>query len=291
MVGIRLKKIFPGIAILITILLILISLASNEMPAVKSETYDDEKSPPFAGWQLTLTGFVENPFNLTWTEFIALPRTTVVAQLVCVDYPNNPMEEGNWTGVQLRTLLEEARLAQNAVKVGFLALDGYSTDLTLEAALQENIILAYENNGLYINDLRLVVPGKWGYKWISQLIRIEVLDYNFLGFWESKGYSDIADITNSEVSQPLPEVNVSPSTPSSLPSTSLTPSASQQPKTSSEPVQPTPTPKTEPAIKAENVLLNETSFVITALAASIVLVAILTIIRKKKIAKETRNKT
>jgi len=276
---------------MITILLILISFTSNELPTAKSETYDDEKSPPFAGWQLTLTGFVENPFNLTWAEFLALPRTTVVAQLVCVDYPNNPMEEGNWTGVQLRTLLEEARLAQNAVKIGFLASDGYSTDLTLEAAMQENIILAYENNGFYINDLRLVVPGRWGYKWISQLIRIEVLDYNFLGFWESKGYSDVADITNSEVSQPLPEVNVSPSTPSSPPSTSPTPPASQQQNTSSEPVQPTPTSKTEPAIKDENLLLNETSFVIAASAASMVIFALLTIIRKKNIAKETRNKT
>ena len=266
-------------------MLIAISFSSNEMPPAKSEIYSDDTNPPFAGWQLTLTGFVENPLNLTWTEFIALPKTTVVAQLVCVDYPNNPMEEGNWTGVQLRTLLVEARLAQNAVKVGFLASDGYSTDLTLEAAMQENIILAYENNGLYINDLRLVVPDRWGYKWISQLIRIEVFDYDFLGFWESKGHSDIADITKSEILQPLPDLNVSPLTPNSPTPTSPSPPASEQPNKPSEPAQPSPTPKTEPEIIGKNFLFNETSFVITASAISIVLVALIAIIHKKKIAK------
>jgi DMSO/TMAO reductase YedYZ molybdopterin-dependent catalytic subunit len=73
--------------------------------------------------------------------------------------------------------------------------DGYSTDLTIATAMREDIILAYERDGMPLSEgLRLVVPGKWGYKWISGLTHIELVDYDFTGFWESRGYSDEADI-------------------------------------------------------------------------------------------------
>ena len=64
--------------------------------------------------------------------------------------------------------------------------------------MREDIILAYEKDGERLSEkTRLVVPGKWGYKWISQLTRIELVNYDFKGFWESRGYSDEADITSS----------------------------------------------------------------------------------------------
>lgn len=232
MVGIKVKKIFAGIATIITITLILTSPANNAIPAANSATSDPETNPPSAGWQLIISGLVKNSFNLTWNEFPALPKTTVVTSLICIDYPNDPMDIGNWTGVQLRTLLEEASPKANAVKVGFFASDGYSTDLTVEDAMQENIILAYENNGEYTHDLRLVVPGRWGYKWISMLNRIEVFDFNYLGFWESRGYSDVADKTSGDVPQPSLDVNVSPFSPTSPPSTSPSPQSSPSPSTS-----------------------------------------------------------
>lgn len=276
------KKIFAGIATIIPVLLILTSLACNAIPAANSATSDPELNPPAADWQLTVTGFVENSFNLSWNEFLALPKTTVAATLVCVDFPNDPMDQGNWTGVQLRTLLEEAGPTANAVKVGFLASDGYSTDLTVDDAMQENIILAYENNGVYTNDLRLVVPGRWGYKWISMLRRIEVLDYNYLGFWESRGYSDVAGITSGDGQQQSPGVNVSPSSPTSPPVTSPLPSASPPPNTSSAPTTPTPTPTTAPEISGENSMPQETGYIIAAAAVAAALVALVTLVRKKR---------
>jgi len=42
--------------------------------------------------------------------------------------------------------------------------------------------------------LRLVIPGKWGYKWALWLNHIELVDYNYLGTWEGNGYTDEADI-------------------------------------------------------------------------------------------------
>ena len=145
--------------------------------------------------QLFITGLVEQPLNLSLTELAAMPQATVYAAIVCVDFPDRVVEEGNWVGVRLGFLLETAGVSPSAVKVAFYAGDGYSTDLTVETALREDVIVAYEKDGVALSEhLRLVVPGKWGYKWISQLAVVEVVDYDFLGYWEGYGYSDTADI-------------------------------------------------------------------------------------------------
>ena len=71
------------------------------------------------------------------------------------------------------------------------ASDGYKTDLTISQALNSHIIVAFRRDDSLLSErLRLVVPGKWGYKWISGLTHIQLVDYDFLGTWESKGYSD-----------------------------------------------------------------------------------------------------
>jgi hypothetical protein len=268
-----LKKTFAGIATLTT-LFILISFAFNSVTPAKSATPGFE-----AQWQLTVTGLVENPLNLSGSEIVAMPKSTVNAALICVDFPGNVVMQGNWTGVKLRTLLEEAKPLSSAIKVAFFAADGYSTDLTVETAMRDNIILAYEKDGESLNDSRLVVPGKWGYKWISQLIRIELVDFNFLGRWESAGYSDEADVGSSGG----PSLrDLGPSFPSSSPtpptSTAPSPSPTQPPITSPEPLgQPAPTPETSAGMS----IPTEAVYIIVASVVAVVLVAVLTFVRKK----------
>ena len=131
-----------------------------------------------------------------------MPKTTEYVELYCVDYPTVPVEKGEWTGVRLGLLLENAGVSPQAVKVAFYDDYGYSTDLTIAAAMREDVILAYERDGVPLDEnLRLVLPGRWGYKWISGLTHIELVDYDFTGVWESRGYSDEADIT-AEPSSP-----------------------------------------------------------------------------------------
>jgi DMSO/TMAO reductase YedYZ molybdopterin-dependent catalytic subunit len=151
--------------------------------------------PESSDWQLTIEGSVQHPLNLTLNEILAMPKSTVDAVLYCVDSPNVPVVQGNWTGVRLGFLLDKAEVSSGAVKVAFYAEDGFSTDLTVTAAMGENIILAYERDGAPLQEgLRLVVPGRWGYKWISGVNHIALLDFDFKGFWESRGYSDEAQI-------------------------------------------------------------------------------------------------
>ena len=155
-----------------------------------------------ARWNLVLDGLVESPLDLTLEDLRAMDKTTEYVELYCVDYPTVPVEKGEWTGVRLGLLLKQAGVSPQAVKVAFSDDYGYSTDLTVSTAMREDVILAYERDGVPLDEkLRLVVPGKWGYKWISGVTHIEVVDYDFTGVWENRGYSDEADIT-AEPSSP-----------------------------------------------------------------------------------------
>jgi DMSO/TMAO reductase YedYZ molybdopterin-dependent catalytic subunit len=270
------KTSFAGITATITIALVVISFAYNLLSPANSATADIE-----ADWQLTVTGLVENPLNLNWTEIAAMPKSTVNAAIICVDFPSNIVAQGNWTGIKLRTLLEEAKPSADAIKVGFHAADGYSTDLPVETAMRDDVILAYEKDGEPLNDLRLVVPSKWGYKWISQLTRIELVNYNFLGFWESRGYSDQANVSMSGqktgASPSLPKADVPSPSPTTPPATSPSTSPSQPPITSPAPSRPTPTPEPSEGLS----IPAEAVYAIAASVVAVVLVVLLTFVRKR----------
>ncbi len=237
-------------------------------------------------WQLTVAGLVDNPLNLTLADLTAMPQTTIFAQIYCVGPPGFFVEEGNWTGVKLEFLLENAGISPNAVKIAFYASDGFSTDLTLESANDDTIIVAYEKDGQALSEKsRLVVPGRWGYKWIHHLNRIELVDYNFLGKYESQGYSDSA--LTLEPGAPgggglLPggttlnrnsSSSTSPDSPQNSPSiASPTPSAS--PNSSS-----TPNPQPEGFFGGEEVIY--TVAVATVLVVSVCLIFYFVKVRKK----------
>lgn len=139
---------------------------------------------------LSVTGLVQGSLYLTLSDLVAMPWTTVNATLYCVGSPSTAIAGGNWTGVSLASILQRANVSTTAIKIAFYATDGYSTDLTLATGMQNDIIVAFENNGVPLTGLRLVTPGLWGYKWINDLADINLVDYNFLGTWESQGYSD-----------------------------------------------------------------------------------------------------
>jgi DMSO/TMAO reductase YedYZ molybdopterin-dependent catalytic subunit len=195
------------IASIITTFTIAIMILTPELITASSNLSVEPISSTYPEWNLIVTGYVENPLNLTWTEIVALPQTTVNSKLICVDWPDQVLISGNWTGVKLRLLLEKAGISPQAMKVGFFATDNFSTDLTLETAMREDIIIAYELNGIPLGEeIRLVAPGKWGYKWIHHIETIILYNDNFLGYYESHGFSDEADVnTPSPPSRMIPE--------------------------------------------------------------------------------------
>ena len=124
-------------------------------------------------WRLMIDGSVQNPLNLTFEKLVAMPRSTVPAVLVC---PGLFSISGNWTGVRLGLVLEEAGFDPNATIVKFLAQDGYEVSLSIKDALREDVIIAYEKDGEPLPETtRLVIPGAAGVSWISNITCIALL--------------------------------------------------------------------------------------------------------------------
>ncbi len=183
-------------------------------------------------FQITITGQVVTRLNLSLADLQSMPSTSETATIYCVESPELVVTQGNWTGVRLAYLLLESGISPAATKVVFRASDGYSTDLALQRALQDDVVLAYEKDGAPLPEIvRLVVPGNWGYKWISKITTIELVNYDYLGKWESAGYPDDA-IIGSPINENIPGLinfPTVPPKPTQTPTPALTTQASAVP--------------------------------------------------------------
>jgi DMSO/TMAO reductase YedYZ molybdopterin-dependent catalytic subunit len=148
-------------------------------------------------WTLEVRGMVDTPLELTYQDILSYPSRTQITRLYCM-----PGFEGvgKWRGVPVREILEEAGYSPDTVHVVFYAPDGFSSSIPLVKALQEDTILAYEMNDVTLPHphgfpLRLVVPGKVGYKWVKWIVKIELVDFEYEGYWESRGYSNEGDLS------------------------------------------------------------------------------------------------
>ena len=106
--------------------------------------------------------------------------------------------KSRWEGALLSTLLESATPKPDARFVFAECEDGYSTNMPLDVATDDDVLLAYRLNGdalpqQYGGPVRLVVPKKYAYKSAKWLRRIELLPEDRLGYWEQRGYSNTAD--------------------------------------------------------------------------------------------------
>src|SRR5437764_7491846 len=122
---------------------------------------------------------------------------------------------GEWGGVELAPLLEEAGVRDGAVEVLFTALDrgidggveqAYERSLTVKEVEAGDALLAYELNGEPLPPqhgapLRLVVPGWYGMTSVKWLERITVLDRPFDGYQQVQAYRFRRD--EDDVGEPI----------------------------------------------------------------------------------------
>lgn len=168
--------------------------------ATSSPTPSSLQLPPEnLEWVVEVGGLVRHHLNLSIEEISMMPISTVNAALYCLPSPDattgSLVDFGNWTGVRLGLILEKAGILPGVTKIAFYAKDGFTTDLTITAAMNDDVIIAYQKDGeAFLQKLRLVVPGRWGYKWIHSLVRLETVDYDFRGLYESRGFPDSAEI-------------------------------------------------------------------------------------------------
>lgn len=150
-----------------------------------------------ATWDLRIGGLVENPLRFDHRSFLDLPREQRVSDFHCVSTWTRPGLA--FGGIRLHRLLTMARPMPEGRFVAIHADGGYSTNLTMEDALDDTVIIADRLDGEPLSPehghpARLVVPKKYGYKSAKWIRSIEIVPHDRPGFWESRGYSTDGDV-------------------------------------------------------------------------------------------------
>jgi DMSO/TMAO reductase YedYZ molybdopterin-dependent catalytic subunit len=149
-------------------------------------------------YTLVVDGLVLSPKNYTYDEVISHQRYQKVITLYCVEGWNANIL---WEGILLRDLFNETGIDSKAKIAIFHSQDGYTTSLPLDYIENRSIMLAYKMNGVVIPPekgfpFQVVAESKYGYKWAKWITEIELSgNDNYEGFWESRGYSNTADLS------------------------------------------------------------------------------------------------
>ena len=126
-------------------------------------------------YQLKIRGEVNRPLAFSYSQILRLPSTTEDVLLICPGFFAN---HGRWTGVHLKTLLQEAQVRKEAK---YVEVKGYrkSVRIQLEEVLQRKILLAYRVNDEPLPQrhgypLRLVYEDAYGDDWIKYVDELVV---------------------------------------------------------------------------------------------------------------------
>lgn len=152
-------------------------------------------------WILTIEGEVKKPIKLSWNDLLKLPTVESVSNFHCVE--GWSVLDLKWEGIRFKHIVNMIEPEDTVKFVSFECADGYTTSLSLEELLGDNILLAYKLDGKYLEEgtgapLRLVVPDKYAYKSAMWITRIKFTSRKEIGYWESRGYSDTADIWKND---------------------------------------------------------------------------------------------
>ena len=169
------------------------------------------KANGFVDYRLVVDGLVERPLSLSLAELRTRPAQSQITKHDCVE---GWTSIGEWTGVRLETLLNEAGLKPEARYIVFHCYDAlnqqpdgerYYESIDLVDARHPQTLLAYDMNRQTLPvphgaPLRLRVERQLGYKQAKYIKRIEaVASFADLGdgkggYWEDRGYEWYAGI-------------------------------------------------------------------------------------------------
>jgi len=190
-----------------------------EPKATKPITPNDEfyvtsyRSPPtirVGDWSLAVTGLVARPIVLAYEDLVGRPTVSQIVTLECVGntVAGEFISTANWEGISLRSLLEEVGAQANAYDVIFRAADGFSDSIRLDRAMAGDVLIAHRMNGVPLPQghgfpARIIVPGHYGMKSVQWLTEIEVVDHDYKGYYQQKGWSEDAIVkTMSRIDLP-----------------------------------------------------------------------------------------
>jgi len=147
-------------------------------------------------WALSVHGKVDAPFALRWDELMALEQVDVTCDIHCVTRWSK--FDTRWRGVRVRTLLEAARPRPAATHVMVHSHGGYTTNVPLEALLDDDVLIAHTFDGEPLEPdhggpARLLLPSRYFWKSAKFVSALELMAGDRPGFWERNGYHNDGD--------------------------------------------------------------------------------------------------
>ncbi len=172
---------------------------------------DDVPSIDPRRFTLSVDGLVDRPYVLSLAELEAMKDRSEFVTLQCIGNPigGDAISNALWDGVSLKKIIERAGPRAGLVKTAFHAGDGYTDSIPYDLSMSEEVFLAFAMNGkplppVHGYPLRVIVPGIYGMKNVKWLSRIELVNYDFQGYWEKRGWSDNAEIPlRSQILMPM----------------------------------------------------------------------------------------
>jgi DMSO/TMAO reductase YedYZ molybdopterin-dependent catalytic subunit len=120
-------------------------------------------------YRLKISGKVAQPLSLAYDQILNYPSVTEIVLLICPGFFAN---NGRWTGVHLRALLQNARIKIEAKYVDIKGSQGKVVRISREEIYRKKIFLAYRVNDKPLPQrhgypLRFVFEDAYGSDWVK----------------------------------------------------------------------------------------------------------------------------
>ena len=152
-------------------------------------------------WHLRFFGIGVKEVTMNWNELMNLQKITVTSPFHCVTQWSRL--KNKWTGVPFAEIVKYVGLKSEARYVMVHCFGGYTTNLSLDVLLMDDVLLAYELDGQLLSSehggpMRLVVPSRYGWKSAKWVNGLEFMSKDYPGFWEQRGYNMRGDPLKEE---------------------------------------------------------------------------------------------
>jgi DMSO/TMAO reductase YedYZ molybdopterin-dependent catalytic subunit len=187
---------------------------------------------------LPVYGEVNTPLTFPFHCLRSMPSRSIITVLECSgnkrsyfnpkaygeQWEDGGISQGIWKGVSLRMFLNITGIKDTAREVVFIGQDqgtrtdmdgifNYARSLSIEKALHEDTIIAYELNERPIPyehgfPLRLIVPEWYGMASVKWLKEIQVIDYKFEGPFQTIDYMYYPHKYDDEGAVPVTNIKI-----------------------------------------------------------------------------------
>ena len=149
-----------------------------------------------ASLRLLVHGEVNRKTELSFDDLRSMKVVDQELDVHCVT--GWSMLGGLWTGVRVKDLAERAGLKSTARHVIFEAAHGYTSNVPLDEALAQSVMVAWHIDGNSLEPphgrpLRALVPDLYFWKSAKWLTGIRFVVDDEPGYWETRGYHNHAD--------------------------------------------------------------------------------------------------